>query len=158
MPPGLLFFFKLTLAIGIFVIIRAAYFVLSGSQYLRVCQDESVSQRGKSQSAPRCRLIRSWTFRQQLVNYVVKPLSGKDSKMGDFACPLGAEPGKGAGSEDSHTSANTPSKYCFFVCHIPVRFMDVSPVGFQSSVLGAHPPGESLKVGVQDGRSKPSPP
>lgn len=54
------------------VIVQATLFVLSGFQYLSVCQDLSVSKRGDSQLASRFRLVGSWTLIQQLLKYVHK--------------------------------------------------------------------------------------
>lgn len=51
-----------------------------------------MSQSGRLQSAPRFRLIRSWTLRQELRKYPVKALLGKAWMMGIFACSLCAEP------------------------------------------------------------------
>lgn len=49
-------------------------------------------QRGGSQSAPRCRLIRSHALRQQFLNYRSRSLSGKDWELGISVCSLFAEP------------------------------------------------------------------
>lgn len=49
------------------VIVPTAYFTFRSSQLLRLCQNLSVSQRKRSQSAPNFRLIRSQTLRQQLL-------------------------------------------------------------------------------------------
>lgn len=65
-----------------FVIVQAGFFVLNGSQQLRVCQDLSMFQRGGSQSSPRCKLVGSWTLRQQLLKYSDILLSGEDWEMG----------------------------------------------------------------------------
>lgn len=41
--------------------------------------------------APRCRLIRNCTFKQQLETYAVKSLLGRNWEMGMFACFLCSE-------------------------------------------------------------------
>ena len=55
-----------------------------------VCQDLSVSQRGGSQSSPRCRLIGRWTKGQQLLKLMYMSLfQGKCGGMGIsiYSCP-----------------------------------------------------------------------
>lgn len=52
---------EVLVASHIFEMVKATVFVLSGSEYLRMCQDSSVSQLGGSYSAPTCRLVRSQT-------------------------------------------------------------------------------------------------
>lgn len=58
-----------------------------------MCQDLPMSQRGASQLALLCRLIRSWTLRHKLGKYVLKLLLGKNSEIDIFACSFCTEPG-----------------------------------------------------------------
>lgn len=51
----------------------------SGSQYLRVFQDSSVSQRGGSKSAPSC-----WQTRSQTLGQQPEPLPGRNYNEGHF--------------------------------------------------------------------------
>ena len=125
------------------VIVKAAVFVLDGSQRLRVCQDPSLSQKVGSQQVPRCKLIRSWTLRQQLGKYAVNTLPRRNWKLGIFTRCLCAEPGYTAIGDLLHSFKNH-----FFVCYRPGEPVNIRPFGFQNYVFwGPTPQVGALKTG-----------
>lgn len=101
------------------VIVQAS-FVLSGARCLRV----SVSQGEGSQSAPRCRLVRSWTLGQQPGKQAVEPLQA-EAGMGLYllsVCWAWVYSCRGRG-------APVPLKNCFLVCHSPRGLANGNPIG-----------------------------
>lgn len=69
-----------------FVIVKAAVFVLGGSQYLRVCQHPSLSKKVGSQQVPTCKLAAGGKVCSQT-------LPRRNWELGIFACSFCAEPG-----------------------------------------------------------------
>lgn len=135
---------ELLVASQTFVIVQAAIFVLSGYQWLRVCQDLTVSQREGSQLIPGCRLISSWTLRQQLWKDRVKPLPRRNWEAGTFACSLCAE-SSGRGVVTAGRSLLHLFKSCFYVCCSLVALWMQVPLTIRAKSLGACPPCRSLK-------------
>lgn len=126
-------------------IVQAAIFVLSGFQQFRACQDLTVSQREGSQLTPGCRLIRSWTPRQQLGKDRVTPLPRRNWEIGIFACSLWAEPRCiVAGGGISCTCLKTASMSAVVLWPFECKFLWLSELSHLGPVLLV----EALKVGA----------
>ena len=112
-----------------------------------MCQDLTVSQREGSQLIPGCRLISSWTPRQQLWKDRFKPLSRRNWEAGTFACSLCAE-SSGRGVVTAWRSLLRLFKNCFYVCCSLVALWMQVPLTIRAKSLGPVPLVEALKVGA----------
>lgn len=106
-------------------------FDLSIFQYLRVCQEPLVSQKGRSHSEPRYKVNGSQTLRQQQGKYVDWPLPGK--KEDRHFCLLPSVLGPGLKLHGGR-GAPMPIEH-IFVCYSPVRFVSASLIGYLSQVI-----------------------
>ena len=105
---------------------------------------------GQDSSQLKCKLIRSWTLRQQLGKYVVQHPPGRNWEISVCVCSLCSELG-----EIARGSAQAPCKNCLFVCYNTMGLVKGSPFGSQSQMIwGAVPQVAALKVGALEIQSK----
>ena len=110
-----------------FLIVQSMFFVF-GPPYNWGCAKTCQCPKRRIESAPRFRLIESWTFRQLLGKYVVRPLPGTNWEMGTFACSFCIWPRyiqSGVGG------APIPTKNCFFVWYGPVGLGNARSIDYE---------------------------